>query len=556
MWRRYLTLILLVYWGSARGQQVFDDFKHPDTVCVDGTVVLTNISTGASNYYWYFCEHYTDTTGKSILGCPAGVNLPSLSVQTPAPYSYRVAGTYAVCLVVDTNLVDKTRRCYNIVVKSAPSIVFGPDTFYCQGQPITLQAPDSPGVRNMWSTGADSNSIHISNPGTYTLTSQYYGCTAQQTTNVTALASPTIQLPRDTVFCDSGVLRYTTTQPVTFLWNTGSIVDSTKVTSSQLYWLQLNQGGCTALDSVTCRVISTHSLNLGPDTSFCGPGGLGFVTFDTTGIAYLWSTGSDSSSTPVPVTGDYWLAFTDAGCTARDTIHIAVLPAPGVNLGRDTTLCLAEPYLLDAGNPGDTYLWQDGSTQETYIVANPGLYSVRVTEGICSVSDSIRIGAVPAPVFTLGEDQPVCPGESIYLKPQPDTLNFTWQNGSTDTVYQVSSPGAYSVTAKNACTTYSDTIQVVEGVCVVHVPTAFTPNGDGINDVFRVLGVEVLDQFSLRVYNRWGATVFASEDKDLGWDGSAGGVAQPSGTYVYELHFRYRLTGQTYAQGGTVVLIR
>ena len=657
--------------------QVTAQFEYPDTVCLGSPVNLTNTSTGATTYHWDF-----------------GGTIPPSAAATPPAFTYSVAGVYSVCLIVDQALPTAKSTCHNIVVLPPPKIPFGADTFFCSGQTIALSAPDNPGIQQVWSTGSDSASLTVTLPGSYTLTASYYGCSITRTTAVTELANPSLELPKDTVFCDSGVLRYTTTQPVTYIWNTGSNADTALVTSSGLYWLQLNERGCTALDTILCKVVPTHSLSLGNDTSFCGPGLLKYVSADTANVLYRWSTGSDSTSTPVPATGVYSLTFTDAGCaavasiqctvipkpdipmpadttfcdsgtlryasplpvtyawntgatgdsitvktggrytltmdnggcattastqasvaqtptvtlpadttlcgpgvlqyvsplpvtytwtsgattisttarasvaasglyrlvvsnsgcTAAGSTQVTVVPVPVVNLGDDTAVCLAKPYTLDAGNPGETYRWQDGSDQETYTVTQPGTYSVVVTDDGCSATAAVNIAAADIPYVSLGGNQPICPGEAIVLKPSPDTsaYTYTWQDGSRDTVYKVTAPGTYSVTASNACTSFTASIAIANGICVVHVPNGFTPNGDGVNDVFRVLGTEVVDQYDLRIYDRWGKQVYTSRDKDGGWDGGR----NPSGTYVYELHFRYALTGQAYLMKGSIVVLR
>lgn len=688
---RYLKPLYLAIacWLCARethAQQTFANFNGPQTICVGAEVVWTNLSTmtTGTTYYWNFSYAYTDTLGRP----GTGDNIPPQTVQTPLPYSYSTPGTYRVCLFVDSNTANHVSQCAQIKVVRPPDITLPRDTFFCDGNTVTLNGPTATGVLNTWSNGATTNSITVTTPGDYTLQSQFYGCTSSQTATVEQFANPTLALPRDTVFCDSGVLKYVTAQPVTFIWNTGSSADTAKVKTSGLYWLQLNERGCTALDTVICKVIPTDSLTLGKDTTFCGPGflqhrmadsvtyqwstgatgdstvvgtsgpyaleitdhgcisntsiqctvipkpqvwlpadtticdsgalrnpsalpvtyawntgstvdtakvktsGRYTVTLDNAGcsatgssnvtvpqtpvvrlpadtafcgpgqlkyasplpVIYTWSNGSTSNTTPVPASGNYTLTLDNNGCTATASTQATVIPVPVVDLGRDTALCLAKGYVLDAGNPGDTYRWQDGSTTSAYDVLKPGTYTVTVTGNGCSAASSVTIGSADVPYISLGDNLSFCPGEVVYLKPSPDSSNYTysWQDGSSDSVFKVTTPGAYSVTATNACTSYTATIQVQPGVCVVHVPSAFTPNGDGKNDVFRVLGTEVVDEFSLLIYNRWGSTVFTTTDKLAAWDGGA----QPPGVYVYELHFRDALTGRQYMQNGTVILAR
>lgn len=611
------------------------------------------------------------------------------TAQTPGSEAFG-AGNYIITLMTDVGLPTQKSACHSVVAVLPPILAPVKDTFFCTGQPLLYTVPQYPGASYQWSNGSDSATDTFTTGGTYTLTLNDYACLATQTVNVSQQTTPSLSLPKDTVFCDTGVIKYVTTQPVTYIWNTGAILDSIIVKASGVYWLQLNQLGCTAFDSTYCKVVPAHLLPFGKDTSFCGPGVLSYQSADN--ATYLWSTGSDSTTTLAWRSGLYWLAVTDSGCTSRDSIQttvvalpavslpgdtlfcdsgvlknpttlpvtyqwstgatadsiivkssgnyslvmtnagcsvnttlavsvyatptlslpkdtlfcgsgnlgyqstlpvtytwsngqagpyasisssglywlalnnqgciardsstVTVIPLPVVNLGPDSVLCFAQPDILNAGNPGDTYLWQDGSTAQTYAAASPGEYKVTVTTQGCSVSDSVLLQAQSIPYFSLGGNQPICPGEILYLRPNPDTLTFTWSSGSTDSILIVTQPGLVWATGRNYCSSYTDTVNITEGICVVHVPSAFTPNGDGINDLFKVLGVEAVDQFSLRIFNRWGQTIFYSQDKNSGWDGSVGGEPAPVGAYVYELHFRYQLTGVSYRMQGTVSLMR
>ena len=92
--------------------------------------------------------------------------------------------------------------------------------------------------------------------------------------------------------------------------------------------------------------------------------------------------------------------------------------------------------------------------------------------------------------------------------------------------------------------------------CRFYVPSAFTPNGDGNNDVFLPKYLCLFTSYQLKVYNRWGQLVFASTNPADGWDGRMGGSPQPPGVYVWEMAFRDNLTGKLLRKNGTVILIR
>jgi gliding motility-associated-like protein len=92
--------------------------------------------------------------------------------------------------------------------------------------------------------------------------------------------------------------------------------------------------------------------------------------------------------------------------------------------------------------------------------------------------------------------------------------------------------------------------------CRIDVPTAFTPNGDGLNDFFGPLNALAAENFLFRVYNRWGGLLFETNDWTKPWDGTSNGTAQPAGNYVWTLTYRDLLTGRNVGRKGSFVLIR
>jgi gliding motility-associated-like protein len=235
---------------------------------------------------------------------------------------------------------------------------------------------------------------------------------------------------------------------------------------------------------------------------------------------------------------------------------IVAVPPPVVDLGSDTSVCLTSSYVLTVKDPlgACTYKWQDSTMGPAYTVSAQGLYTVAASVSGCTKEQSIYIRAIPLPDFSLGEDQPILPGDVIYLKPDADSLAYVWGNGSTDTTLTVTQPGTYYVTGSNICGSYRDSVTIYKGIAL-HVPNAFTPNGDGVNDQFKVVGTEQVDHFDMNIYSRWGKKVFESQDKSHGWDGTVNGISLPVGAYAYDLHFRYSDSGKYYEMRGTVLLM-
>ncbi|NBU04381.1 MAG: gliding motility-associated C-terminal domain-containing protein, partial [Bacteroidetes bacterium] len=179
----------------------------------------------------------------------------------------------------------------------------------------------------------------------------------------------------------------------------------------------------------------------------------------------------------------------------------------------------------------------------------------------CIASDSINIRVNTAPMVTLPMDTILCQGSIVKLvAPYMPNTNILWSTGSTDTVIYVNTAGTYTVTVTNACGSASDDVVVnlIPGDCDLFIPTAFTPNGDGRNETFKIFG-RGANPTMFRIYNRWGEKIFDSEtDGTYEWDGYFQGVLCQDGLYNYI--YRYELkTGDRVRRktiSGNVLLMR
>jgi len=124
----------------------------------------------------------------------------------------------------------------------------------------------------------------------------------------------------------------------------------------------------------------------------------------------------------------------------------------------------------------------------------------------------------PLPEIDLGKDRIICSGKILTLNAYYPEANYNWQDGSNDAVFTVSGSGSYRVTVQNACGTYSDSVNVIyRNFDTIIIPNIITPNGDDINEYFetdaRLLGANI------KILNRWGKTVFQSNDYRNTWKG-------------------------------------
>jgi gliding motility-associated-like protein len=160
--------------------------------------------------------------------------------------------------------------------------------------------------------------------------------------------------------------------------------------------------------------------------------------------------------------------------------------------------------------------------------------------------------------LTLGKDTCIEGRDSLILQATPGYANYNWMNtNSTQPFYTVKQSGTYTVSVSNKCGNKSSTIQVF-AVCdpEVFIPTAFTPNGDNLNDLFRVPPSVKYKLESFKIYNRWGEIIFSTTDITKGWDGTYKRIQQQPGAYTYVIVIESISTGRKTTRSGNVQLIR
>lgn len=341
-----------------------------------------------------------------------------------------------------------------------------------------------------------------------------------------------------------------------YLWNNGATSPSLTVSQSGTYSiLATATNGCTAKDTINVNVVAIPVFNLGRDTTICEDASL-TLNAKVTGASYQWSDGSVNSSIVVADAGTYWARASLYGCVYSDTISITEKPIPSVDLGADTVMCEGATKLLNAFNENASYTWSDGSTSPVYTVSTPGRYAVTVNKYGCVATDTINILYNSRPEISLGADRAICTGQTYDLSPTAaNNYTFKWQNNSTMREQSIREPGTYYVDASNECGTTSDTIIVTKGVCLLILPNAFTPNGDGVNDDFGIKDAGFITTFQMTIFNRWGNVVFRTNNPNQRWDGRMNGQMQPVDNYVWQVSLVTN-DGESQSGRGTVQLLR
>ncbi|WP_127127402.1 gliding motility-associated C-terminal domain-containing protein [Pseudoflavitalea rhizosphaerae] len=224
-------------------------------------------------------------------------------------------------------------------------------------------------------------------------------------------------------------------------------------------------------------------------------------------------------------------------------------------LPADTTICEGAflQVLLDV--PGENVLWQNGAAHTSYTLSEPGMYWVQVSNQYCRYSDSLLLGLTLKPAPVLKRGLTICPGQQILLHAGTIGDNYRWQDGNTQAVYVVTAPGTYRITVTNSCGSGQDETVVARGGCMLAIPNAFTP-AKNTNNLFRLVNGHLAEKFTMQLFNRWGQLVFRTNDPLAGWDGRISGIDQPAGSYVYQISYTVRSTGQAESHTGVMLLIR
>lgn len=433
--------------------------------------------------------------------------------------------------------MSQYQKAYLSVINS-PESYGAACNFVDMGVSLPTQAKFSlPNFLNNYSTSADS--FHVSNNGFCTGKPVAFDYTV--TGDVTALL-------------------WDFDDPASGPLNTSTIANPSHIFSSQgNYTIKLIKYSPCGNDTLT-RLISVGSINLslGNDTAICEKSIYPIIPQTNGATSFLWQDGSALPSYTASSSGLYWVQVSNStnGCILRDTIIITTKPLPSYDLGSDTSLCSGKSLLLNAFSPGSQYIWKDNSTNPTLLVNNPGIYWVQATLNGCIKKDTIHISSLTNPQFTLGPDQYLCPALSFFLTPGLNNVTYRWQDGNMLGSYQVNTPGLYYVDITNTCGTTRDSINIFIGNCTVRVPSAFTPNNDGLNDQFRIFGTQLISEFDLTIFDRYGKLIFHSPDKNSYWNGTFNGAEAVSGVYVYLLTYKSLGSQDKNILKGTILLIR
>jgi gliding motility-associated-like protein len=349
--------------------------------------------------------------------------------------------------------------------------------------------------------------------------------------------------------------------------------------------LIVTNGFCS--DTTTQTITLGNVFNAGffnnPADSFCINTPVNFTDTSSGNIVnYLWDFGDltqfNGRNPPThfySIVNNYpvQLIVTDNhGCrdTADKILYVSASAAIDFT-GLKSQYCTGNQVLLTRKISRNiiSYVWDNGDgktfTNEVdvnFSYANEGVYTITLNGidrycGPTSVSKTVPVYAVPK--VNLGPDTVLCQSDRMLIGVTPNNnYTYQWNTGATaPQIYTDIFTRDYTLTADNhGCRGYDAMDIKVLPVCLIKVPGAFTPNGDGLNDMLKALNAELAKDFSLRVYNRLGQLIFSTNNQLDGWDGKFRGNPESTGTFIWYLSYTDPWTGKAVKEKGTSVLLR
>ena len=440
------------------------DFNQPN-IAASKTIVVRNINTYMydmqlapdGKIYISSFQEYVDDIYRSFLiaiECPnlpqfaSNINMRAIEINAPAFPS----------LINDFINVPR--------VPILPKFSIGNDTAICFGS-LTLTAPQG-WQSYRWNTGETSRNITVKKAGLYYVLTGSTGFSCPAGYGYINVADKAIKmdLGRDTTLCVN------TTYPLqvpgnytNILWENGSNVRDSLISSEGNIIISANDiNGCYTDDTVNIYHKYYPRAAFGNDTVLCNNEVLKLQLYPVKGfgliVDHTWQNNSKEDTFIVRQPGTYWGTVLFDGCTASDTIKVSYVNGENVSIGNDTTLCAGDSLLLSSSIANAKYLWNTGDTTQNIYVKNSGEYRIKVTNGDCTVMDTIQVTFNAKPYFSLGADTAICQNQLLTLTPNTAGGSYLWQDGSALDNYKVATTGIYWLKlTQNGCSV-ADSITV------------------------------------------------------------------------------------------------
>ncbi|HMP21964.1 MAG TPA: PKD domain-containing protein [Ferruginibacter sp.] len=528
--------------------------SNDTSICGPQQVQL--FASGAADYSW------TPATGLS----DAGIANPVATVSSTTKYFVSTTAANG-CTATDSMLVT---------VNSLPLLQTNNDTAICSGSTIQLLATGA--ATYNWQPATGLSNASVSNPAATPLSTTQYvvtgtsagGCTATDTINITVNTAPVIFAGNDTTVCAGTSITLQATGANAYSWlPAASLSNSTvanpvaTIQSTAIFTVTgTDINGCSGSDQVQVVAIPPPSITVSGNTATCA--GKPVQLLAAGADSYNWFPSATLNNaaianpvaTPATTTTYYVQAVNNGtGCTTLDSLTVTVGSLSDFSISPGSSVCAGTPFTLSASG-GNAYQWQPAAVVNnpaaasvTASIFNSTTFSVKITNSECNDSAilSTTVLVSPAPVLRVTKSNDIdCYNDTVQLQVTgADT--YLWTSGilplqlNSNTIANPVSVTQqerwYYVTGTSTITGCSsrDSIFITAFEATkpaFYAPNSFTPNGDGLNDCYRVITTGTPNQFELSIHNRYGQKVFTTQNPNDCWDGTFKGKKQDPGNFV------------------------
>lgn len=242
----------------------------------------------------------------------------------------------------------------------------------------------------------------------------------------------------------------------------------------------------------------------------------------------------DSSFTPAQL-GLHYVSYIYRinNCIDTFTAKTVVMPYPELELGPDTSICVGSNIILSDTKDSSSFIWSTGATDSFIDINSTGLYWAEKNNGWCKIRDSVNLAVIDPPAISLGTDSTLCGGAVREVNVSAAEGSYSWSDGYQGPTRAITESGKYWVTVSNKCGEASDTVDLIilPYACEIYIPSAFSPNGDELNNVFRPIGQ--MEVTRMLIFNRWGEILYETFDPKPEWDGYYLGARVQQDVYFY-----------------------
>ena len=528
---------------------VEDEFGCTDTAQIsvlEFPIINANIQGQNS-----FCEGASTSLTINNLN----VNLQWSTGETTQSILVTEATTYFVT-ITDTNscsVIDSIQ-----VEENQPTdVIISQDKTLCTDSVVTLFL-NQEFSSYLWSTSETTDTILINQQGEYSITvTDANGCESSDTIIIAEYSNTNPQIIGDSIKCINDTIPLSLSEEyVSYLWSIGEETESIWITEADIYSVFVTDtNGCGAYDTIVVNQYPNLTFKISGGNIPCGLDSR-ILTASSGFFNNVWSTSDTTHTIIINGEGNYSISATDTNnCIYTDNIDVVKKENPILDIEYDSVLCPNDSTLIKVLTTNVSYLWYTGNTTNYIMVDSSGYYGVTITtEYGCTSSANIKVVKVDSTVYSINSIPTSCPNTTdglIKATATSEYAPFTYEWSNQDTLFFADTlgEGYYSLTITDSlgCKLKIDSIYVPanEGFDCLFIPNAFSPNGDGYNDTWEIVNIDMFDEVKIEVFNRWGQSVYLYENTGenytvpmVQWNGTYNFTDYEYTTYFYVIDLK------------------